>query len=554
MEEGGAIPFQSPPPHDASDVSNILQDQIQEAARDRTSSDQRPYIVLGYAATQNTAPQSLLAPESAPPQHPSTNAPNVNHLCSSEQALEMTSSMHIPQRSSTQRLLNTQLSPLDPPRQTSEHVQEPLPQSSATQASLIAGVEMGAYPFSTGPPNPDGPGFSPQVSNHVKHVRPRDPTTLQPFITIDASQHTRSPKKPHSLAQALMETRPTNRMTPTIVRSSPHTTSSRMFQIVGRILTPDYDRPGTWSLLHVDTLMLRNVTEFYGLFSQLVQPGRALPVLRFELLDIAPELASNLSYPTFISCGDHINFQALKKSVFGCFKATVAKHPTLQMFRIMVTPDLAPLSRQASVGGSAEGRGNSSSGAQLPAMEPNSSSVRLAPFESRLGPQDTPTRPSSNAPAPSHNETGLGNVLEGRESRVSHPACAARVVTNINSPLLPAVVVRIQVNKHGSVSEPFPKTVLAPKVTNAEFFAWFAKQTGYGGPIGPAELSFSFKDVVPAPKNNVITRGNEEHFEYMKRDIRSMCELTTAKIPGLSEFAILVTVPGWVLEKQDEAW
>lgn len=523
MEEEGAIP------HDASGGLDIRQDQVQE------------FTVLGNTAPQNTAPHSPLDPESAP-QHPSPIVPKLNHFCSSEQSPEM--NLHIPQRSSTLHLTSTQPSPLDPPRQTSEHVQERSPQSSATQASLVAGVDMDH----TGPPNPDSSGSSPQVSNHVKRVRSRVLTTLEPSITIDgpprtptlnlprisptyASQHTQSPdsftQKSTFPAQPFVAARPTDR---TSARSAPHATPSQMFQVVGRILTPDYDQPGTWSLLHVDTLMSRNVTDFYGSYSRLVQPARALPVLRFELLDMAPELASRFPYSTSISCGDHISFQALKRSIFGCFKATFAKSPRMQMFRIMVTPELAPHFRQASIGDSAEGRGNSSPGTQLRAVGSNSSSAMLAPFESLPGPQNTLTRPPSTAPAPSYHKTGLG----------THP--------------LPGVVVRIQVNRHGSLSEPFPKTVLAPKVTNAEFFAWFAKQTGYGGPIGPAELSFSFKDVVPTPKINVIARGNEEHFEYMKRDIRPMCELTTAKVPGLSEFAILVTVPGWVLEKQDDTW
>jgi hypothetical protein len=153
---------------------------------------------------------------------------------------------------------------------------------------------------------------------------------------------------------------------------------------------------------------------------------------------------------------------------------------------------------------------------------------------------------------------GRPAVTQTRESRSLYPACVRgpkqnEAVNDAAPTPLPAVVIRIQVNGYGGVSVPYPKTVLAPKVKNAEFFAWFANQTGRSGPTGPTELTFSFKDMIPTPKNNVITRGNEEHFEYMKRDIKPMCQRAVANMPGLSEFAILVTVPGWVEETQ-ETW
>jgi len=103
------------------------------------------------------------------------------------------------------------------------------------------------------------------------------------------------------------------------------------------------------------------------------------------------------------------------------------------------------------------------------------------------------------------------------------------------------------------VSRPYPRAVLGPKVKNVEFFTWFVKETGFSNPMGPPELMFSFKDALPTPKNNLIARGNEEHFEYMKRDIKPMCEHAAVCMPGLTEFTILITVPGWATET-DEEW
>ena len=58
------------------------------------------------------------------------------------------------------------------------------------------------------------------------------------------------------------------------------------------------------------------------------------------------------------------------------------------------------------------------------------------------------------------------------------------------------------------------------------------------------ELEFCFKDTLP-PKRNFIARGNEEHFDYMKRDINRMCEKMVEQVPELSEFTILVMPTRW---------
>jgi hypothetical protein len=65
-------------------------------------------------------------------------------------------------------------------------------------------------------------------------------------------------------------------------------------------------------------------------------------------------------------------------------------------------------------------------------------------------------------------------------------------------------------------------------------------------------LRFTFKDAMPAPHSSEIVRGNEEHFMFMRKEIRSICENAQKYMPGMREWVVLVSVPGWVEEEGDE--
>ena len=71
-------------------------------------------------------------------------------------------------------------------------------------------------------------------------------------------------------------------------------------------------------------------------------------------------------------------------------------------------------------------------------------------------------------------------------------------------------------------------------------------------PSGPVNLKFTFQDVLPEAKSNIITRGNEENFEYIKRDIKPQCDRAMAVMPEMTEFVILVSLSGWTLEQQGD--
>ena len=112
------------------------------------------------------------------------------------------------------------------------------------------------------------------------------------------------------------------------------------------------------------------------------------------------------------------------------------------------------------------------------------------------------------------------------------------------------ITVRIQESAYGQFSCHYDQDVLLSKITTVNFFAWFARCTGYTHPSGLAKLKITLKDALPTAVHGRIIRGDEEHFEQIKQDIKPHLERAKALMPGLMEFTILVTVPGWTVERQ----
>lgn len=109
----------------------------------------------------------------------------------------------------------------------------------------------------------------------------------------------------------------------------------------------------------------------------------------------------------------------------------------------------------------------------------------------------------------------------------------------------PEIMFRLQTSALGHFSTPYPKSVLRPKITTGEFFAWFALQTSHCLPHGPEKLRFTFKDAMPVPKSSEILKGSEEDLMFMRQEIKTECEKAGKWIGGLKEFGVLVSVPGW---------
>jgi hypothetical protein len=114
------------------------------------------------------------------------------------------------------------------------------------------------------------------------------------------------------------------------------------------------------------------------------------------------------------------------------------------------------------------------------------------------------------------------------------------------------ISIRLQVDGAGKFSKSFDKSFLRPKLTTQDFFPWFTSQTGRDPPC----LKFTFKDAMPNPKSTEVARGNEDHFTYMRRDIKVQCEKAKKFMPELRDFVVLVTVPGWTEpdQQEEEEW
>jgi len=151
---------------------------------------------------------------------------------------------------------------------------------------------------------------------------------------------------------------------------------------------------------------------------------------------------------------------------------------------------------------------------------------------------------SSLQPAPNQ---GKFQASQSASSAMSSPAISTSPVE---------IVVRLQMDGAGKFSAPFDKSVIRPKVNTTEFFSWFSTQTRRGDSQGPPCLKFTFKDAMPIPKATEVSRGNEDHFDYMRKDIKAQCERAKAYMPDMKEFVVLVTVPGWVSPKgeEEEEW
>ncbi|CAL3972334.1 unnamed protein product [Diplocarpon coronariae] len=114
------------------------------------------------------------------------------------------------------------------------------------------------------------------------------------------------------------------------------------------------------------------------------------------------------------------------------------------------------------------------------------------------------------------------------------------------------IIIRIQIDGKGKFSAPFDKIVLRPKLKTTDFFSWFAQLTRHSLPRGPDSLKFTFKDAMPGPSATEVERGNEDHFNYMRKYIKTICERARHYMPDMIEFGVLVTDPGWVDEKGEE--
>jgi len=321
-----------------------------------------------------------------------------------------------------------------------------------------------------------------------------------------------------------------------VSRRGHDTATSQRFQSMGRILFPLLDQPTGGYTLGVNALMSQSVTEFFDHYSGLVRNGEYLDRLKFDFLDVA---AGGHNWSTIIASNDRSNFQALKQMAFTSFATCLSENPHLEEFRILVTTILSQRNEPNSQPTSSAATKRTVASKTAHSTQPNirfMSQEQSSPPCSLIASQEIADR---------------GHALTSLQDDVRARGHTQRLEIGNTNLAPPQITVRIQVDKFWRMSRSYPGAVLGPRVKNSDFFAWFAREVGFDDCMGPEELTFTFRDALPMPKNNRIARGNEEHFNYMKQDMRPVCEHVAARVPGLTEFVILVTVPMW-LPKADE--
>ncbi|KAH6704121.1 hypothetical protein BKA61DRAFT_739936 [Leptodontidium sp. MPI-SDFR-AT-0119] len=110
----------------------------------------------------------------------------------------------------------------------------------------------------------------------------------------------------------------------------------------------------------------------------------------------------------------------------------------------------------------------------------------------------------------------------------------------------PEIAVRLQMDGVGKFSAPYEFSVWRREIKTTEFFAWFGRQTGRGGVKGPPLLTFTLKDAMPDRKSRDIAILNEDDFRWMRKHIITQFDKAKLFMPGLKDFTVLVTDPGWV--------
>jgi len=398
----------------------------------------------------------------------------------------------------------------------------------------------------------------------------------------------------------------------TLVRASDHKSASgprsdrmpleggavaQKLAVVGKILIPKSDAPDSMVMLSIDLLLYQNAPDFFHFYSETTGAGEA-PVLCFGLPDVTWQCHQIQN----ISRGDFDAFQALKRTIWYCFCTFLTGDPGSAIFRVMVTAPARQVADDTETISRPTAGRNECSRASAPLARPmchnpaasHAELMHSLPSASQASLSNTktsscqrvvprgfqPTLQSRDAGPPTqreHSTTGFPAVPTRNSTRKTLrdrlPPLQIAPASQHHHPLVlpPAVdyrqdkpvsetssalqiVVRIQENEHCRFSRPYSKNVLLSEVTTVDFFAWFARCTGYDNPSGPPELKFTWKDALPKPEYARIKRGDEKHFQFMKADIEPLLERAKALMPELIEFAVLITVPGWVVERPGDEW
>ncbi|KAH6675962.1 hypothetical protein B0J14DRAFT_692210 [Halenospora varia] len=294
-------------------------------------------------------------------------------------------------------------------------------------------------------------------------------------------------------------------------------------------------------LYPIDVVIWRHAHDFYNWFKgEMCTPK--ISILVFELYNAKGKLGKAFS----VAVGDSYHFQMAKQYIWDSFWAASKFNNGPTPLKILITP--AP--HQALP--HAAGR-NAMVPMPSTLLEGHSTATKLgnsgAITDSRPQVHDGLLRLRNEASRYLEHPQPLVDFssLDGAAPREYQPRDAPR--GPITALLPPEITVRLQKNGAGKVSGCYNKWVLGPDITTTDFFAWFASETGRGGDEGPPSLRFTFKDAMPTPTSCTITKANEDHFNLIKRDLKTQYESAREFVPSLKEFCVLVADPGWVSEE-----
>ncbi|KAH8674836.1 hypothetical protein BGZ60DRAFT_279620 [Tricladium varicosporioides] len=434
----------------------------------------------------------------------------------------------------------------------------------------------------------------PFTNTGLGKVQGEMPADLQPYIKHSTPfsrklSKTTHPESPLSLGQAsgaseLALVRDSDNKSASALGNNKRPLEGRVvaqkLAMTGKILISKSDAPDSMVMLSIDPLLSQNAPDFFRFYSHTVGTCE-VSVLCFGLLDVTwqrPQIRN-------ISRDDFDAFNALKRTIwdFFCIFLTMGSGPAV--FRVAIAEPVrcvagntvttsrptaskmasATLARPIHYGPTAS---NGELAHVFPSFQVPVVGTRISSSQKVVSGGFQPTQGrdasvSTEFPAGNITLKTLHNRLPPLQiaptAQYHHPLAISPVMAyrqkksvSVTSSVI-QIVVRIQENEHNWFSRPYNKKVLLSGITSVNFFAWFAYRTGYAGPCGPPELVFTWKGALPKPKHARIKRGDEEHFQYMKGDIKPHFEQTKALMPELIEFAILVTVPGWVVERPGAA-
>jgi len=349
-----------------------------------------------------------------------------------------------------------------------------------------------------------------------------------------------------------------------------------------QVLLGPKNTPNGYTVYPVDNIIWQHAPDFYKWY--MAETGIAkVSTLTFELFDVNLKLEKAFSFPV----GDLHYFQMLKQCIWDTFWVVSELNNVPGPFKILIKPsphlDDQTLPRSPVVARQDATKAMTSALLTGQSTAPRFENARTVPHSQspdRL-PQDTsppdhteatthqtpstpPPRPNNIAtasqrhfPPPQRNSgtlveiaTQIPNRYQPKDVPQSRDPSNQWALTN--PPLAPEISVRLQIDGVGKVSVSYSKWVLRPKITSRDFFAWFASQTGRGGNEGPPSLRFTFKDAMPCSMSSTIVQANEDHFNLLKRELRTQFERAKDWVPNLKEFVVFVADPGWVLK--EDGW